>query len=97
MDSTALEPFTVRILSDLAPFLESTTEDTLTLIVETLTATVKINLGSWLTPDTTRPLAQAILGAWRKHCQGMSSTIVLSQFLTGNYSLHARFSPHRPS
>lgn len=76
MDSAALEPFTIRILSDLAPFLESTTEDTLTLIVETLTATVKINAGSWLTLDTTRPLAQAILGAWRKHCQGAFSRII---------------------
>lgn len=82
MDSSELAPYAPRILADLVPFLASTSEDTLALIVETLTVTVKINLGSWLTTDATRALTRVVvLEAWRKNSKGKPLAIRLESFL----------------
>lgn len=70
MENAELDSYAPRILADLTPFLASTSEDTLALIVETITVTVKINLGSWLTSDATRLLTRAILEAWRRNSKG---------------------------
>jgi hypothetical protein len=70
METAELDSYASRILADLAPFLASTSEDTLALIVETLTVTVKINLGSWLTSEPTRLLTRAVLEAWRRNSEG---------------------------
>jgi len=74
METAELDSYASRILADLTPFLTSTSEDTLALIVETLTVTVKINLGSWLNSDATRLLTRAILEAWRRNSKGQHSS-----------------------
>lgn len=70
METAELDSYASRILVDLTPFLRSTSEDTLALIVETLTVTVKINLGSWLTSEATILLTRAVLEAWQRNSKG---------------------------
>ncbi|KAF8314424.1 ARM repeat-containing protein [Clavulina sp. PMI_390] len=70
VDSGDIVSYAPRILGDLVPFLGSTTEDTLSLIVETVTATVQINKGSWLTAEGSSALARAIIvDAWQKNSE----------------------------
>lgn len=76
MDSAELNTYATRILGDLTPFLTSTSDDTLALIVETATVVVKINLGSWLTIEAVQVLTRVVLDAWRKNARGALSFTV---------------------
>ncbi|KXN85718.1 Importin-9 [Leucoagaricus sp. SymC.cos] len=63
----ALAPFAPRIAKDLGPFLSGATEDTLSLVLETLSVVVEVDKGSWVTPDIASSLIQAILDVWHKN------------------------------
>lgn len=56
-----------QILQDLAPFLLVTAEETLTLVLETLTVLLKVGKGQWLAPDLAGSLANALLDVWQKN------------------------------
>lgn len=81
MESAELNTYAPRILGDLTLFLASTSEDTLALMVETLTVTVKINLGAWLTHDSARLLTRAVLDTWRRNSKGRNIGAVLNCLL----------------
>ena len=73
-DDSALIPFAPRIAKDLGPFLLVTSEDTLSLVLETLAVVIDIDQGKWLTPDLAQSLVNAILEVWSKNNKGSSST-----------------------
>jgi hypothetical protein len=66
-------PFAPRIAKDLGPFLLVTSEDTLSLVLETLAVVIDIDQGKWLTPELAHSLVNAILEVWRKNNKGSSS------------------------
>ncbi|KIM88892.1 hypothetical protein PILCRDRAFT_244255 [Piloderma croceum F 1598] len=66
-DDSALTPFVPRIAKDLGPFLLATTEDTLSLVLETLSVVVEVDESKWLTPELANSLVLAVLEVWTKN------------------------------
>ncbi|KAL7284955.1 hypothetical protein ACG7TL_000044 [Trametes sanguinea] len=60
-------PMAPRIAKDIGPFLPVTSEDTLTLVLETLAVVVQIDEGKWITEDLARSLVIAVLDVWMKN------------------------------
>lgn len=71
IDDSQLKDYAPRIVLDLGPFLSNTSDDALVLVLETLAVVVKIDLGSWLTPELIGSLTSATLEAWRKNSKGV--------------------------
>ena len=69
-DDAALTPFVPRITKDLGPFLLETTEDTLSLVLETLSVVVEVNSSKWMTQDLANSLVVAVLEVWTKNNKG---------------------------
>ena len=61
-----------RIAKDLGPFLLVTTEDTLSLVLETLSVVVEVDGSKWLTPELANSLVLAVLEVWAKNNKGRS-------------------------
>jgi hypothetical protein len=72
IDVAALAPVAPRMVRDLGPFLLETTEDTLSLVLETLASVVEVQDGGWLTVDLARDLVLALLEVWTKNIKGTS-------------------------
>ena len=70
VDAAVVRGYAPRILDILSSFLSTTSEDTLSLILDTLTVVVKIDLGIWLSPEATSSLTAAILDTWRRNSKG---------------------------
>ncbi|KAL0575020.1 hypothetical protein V5O48_006949 [Marasmius crinis-equi] len=66
-DDTALTPFVPRIAKDLGPFLLATSEDTLSLVLETLAVVLDVDEGKWMTADLATSLVVATLEVWSKN------------------------------
>ncbi|PBL00281.1 ARM repeat-containing protein [Armillaria gallica] len=66
-DDAALTPFMSRIAKDMGPFLLHTSEDTLSLVLETLSVIVGVDGGKWMTPELADSLVLAILEVWAKN------------------------------
>ena len=69
-DDSALTPFAPRIAKDLGPFLLATTEDTLSLVLETLSVVIEVGGSTWLTPELASSLVVAVLEVWMKNTKG---------------------------
>jgi hypothetical protein len=69
-DDAALAPFVPRIAKDLGPFLLVTTEDTLSLVLETLSVVIEVDGSKWLTPELANSLVLAVLEVWTKNNKG---------------------------
>lgn len=59
-----------RILRDLTPLLNVTSEDSLSLVAETLLAVVELGNSAWLTPDMAPPLVTTLMEVWVKNVKG---------------------------
>ena len=68
-----------RIAKDIGPFPPVTSEDTLTLVLETLAVVVQIDDGKWITEDLARALVVAILDVWMKNNKGMLCIMLHAQ------------------
>ncbi|KIJ66488.1 hypothetical protein HYDPIDRAFT_174567 [Hydnomerulius pinastri MD-312] len=66
-EESALKPFVARIAQDLGPFLLVTTEDTLSLVLETMSVVLEVDKASWLTTDLANSLVLATLEVWAKN------------------------------
>ncbi|EDR15931.1 uncharacterized protein LACBIDRAFT_242896 [Laccaria bicolor S238N-H82] len=66
-DDSVLVPFAPRIAKDLGPFMLLTSEDTLSLVLETLSVVVEVDQGKWLTHDLADSLVVAVLEVWHKN------------------------------
>ncbi|QRV94844.1 importin-9 [Ceratobasidium sp. AG-Ba] len=56
-----------QIIHDLAPLLLATAEETLSLILETLNAIIRVEKGKWLSPELAASLTAALLDVWQKN------------------------------
>ncbi|KAJ7070709.1 ARM repeat-containing protein [Mycena amicta] len=63
-DGPTLSPFAPRIAKDLGPFLLATSDDTLSLVLETLSVVISVDKGRWLTVELADSLVSAILEVW---------------------------------
>lgn len=63
-------PFVPRIAKDLGPFLLVTTEDTLSLVLETLSVVVEVDDSKWMTSELAYSLIVAVLDVWTKNNKG---------------------------
>jgi importin-9 len=69
--SDAESAFIPRIIRDLGPFLLETSEDTLSLVLETISVLSGVANGSWFTSDLAEALTAALLDVWPKNIKGM--------------------------
>ncbi|KAA1471630.1 ARM repeat-containing protein [Dentipellis sp. KUC8613] len=67
IEDSALVSVAPRITRDLGPFLLQTTEDTLSLVLETLGVVVAVDGSKWLTVDLANDLVLALLEVWTKN------------------------------
>jgi importin-9 len=65
-----LEPFAVRLVRDLGHFLLTTSEDTLVLVLETISSMFLVNVAKWLDTDLAKSLVVAILQVWNRNNKG---------------------------
>ena len=70
MDDSVLLPAAFRVAKDLGPFLLVTTEDTLSLVLETLSSVINIGKGTWITPELAVQLTTAMLQVWVHNNKG---------------------------
>lgn len=70
IDDSALLPAVPRISRDIGPFLLQTTEDTLSLVLETLSVVVEVDESKWMTSDLANDLVIALLEVWTKNIKG---------------------------
>lgn len=61
-----------RIAKDLGPFLLNTSDETLSLVLETVAVVVSVDHDSWMVPDLAQSLATAMLEVWSKNNKGPS-------------------------
>ncbi|KIM47710.1 hypothetical protein M413DRAFT_62252 [Hebeloma cylindrosporum] len=66
-EDSALTSFASRIAQDLGPLLLVTSEDTLSLILETLSVVLEVDQGKWLSPELADSLLGALLDVWGKN------------------------------
>jgi importin-9 len=69
-DDAALAPYAPRIAKDLGPFLMVTSDDTLSLVLETLSVVVGVDDCKWLTSELANSLVLATLEVWMKNNRG---------------------------
>jgi importin-9 len=55
---------------DIGPFMLVTSEDTLALVLDTLSVVMQIEKATWLTTDLASSLVKAILQVWSHHNKG---------------------------
>lgn len=91
-DVVAVAP---QILQDLAPFLIVTAEETLTLVLETLTVLLKVEKGQWMTPDLAGSLTTALLDVWQKNVKGRPETKLFKCPTYMLFRSRAAFRSHR--
>ena len=70
MDESVLVSEAERMAKDVGPFLLLTNEDTLSLVLETLSSIVRINNGVWMNPDLAESLVTAMLQVWVNNNKG---------------------------
>ncbi|KAF7302737.1 ARM repeat-containing protein [Mycena chlorophos] len=63
-EGPTLSPFAPRIAKDLGPFLLVTSDDTLSLVLETLSVIIAVDKGRWITSELASSLVTAILEVW---------------------------------
>ncbi|KAG6841729.1 hypothetical protein C0991_007615 [Blastosporella zonata] len=67
---SALVTLAPRITKGLGPFLFVTSEDSLSLVLETLSVVLEVEQGKWLTTEMADSLVLALLEVWNKNIQG---------------------------
>lgn len=75
-DDQALGPLGPRIISALAPFVSTVTEDALALVLEGLSAVIEVDEGKWLTPDQVATIVQMLLVTFEKNVNGTSGKTI---------------------
>ncbi|KAF8262244.1 armadillo-type protein [Lactarius quietus] len=70
-----------RITRDLGPFLLETSEDTLSLVLETISVLCGVGDGSWFTTDLAGALTTALLDVWPKNIKDPILLSILNDVL----------------
>ncbi|EGO18981.1 hypothetical protein SERLADRAFT_418638 [Serpula lacrymans var. lacrymans S7.9] len=88
-NDSALTPFVPRIAQDLGPFLLLTTEDTLSLVLETMSEVINVDKGNWITVDLSNSLVLAVLEVWSKNNKDPIFLSIFTDILTSLASSNA--------
>ncbi|KAI9510750.1 ARM repeat-containing protein [Russula earlei] len=75
-----------RIIRDLGPFLLETSEDTLSLVLETVSVLSAVAKGSWFTTDLAIALTAALLDIWPKNMKDPIFLSLLNDILISTVS-----------
>lgn len=94
-DDNALAPFAPRIAKDLGPFLPVASEDTLGLVLETLSVIVEVDKGRWVTADLAISLVEAVLAVWHKNNRGTKMLFLTTPVAHSFVRSHLHFNTHR--
>lgn len=70
MPEAVVLPVAPQIAKDLGPLLLLTNEDTLSLILETLSAVIEVDGGKWITPELAESLVIVMLQVWAQNNKG---------------------------
>lgn len=70
MSDSLLVSVAPRIAQDIGPLLLVTSEDTLTLVLETLSVVVDIEKAKWVTVELAHSIVEAVLQVWVKFNKG---------------------------
>ncbi|KAH7915756.1 armadillo-type protein [Hygrophoropsis aurantiaca] len=81
-DDKAIAPFVSHIAQDLGPFLLLTTEDALSLVLETMSVLLDVEKGKWLTNDLANSLVLAVLEVWAKNNKDPIFLSIFTDILT---------------
>ncbi|CAA7265862.1 unnamed protein product [Cyclocybe aegerita] len=81
-EDSALIPFAPRITQDLGPLLLVASEDTLSLILESLSVVLEVDQGKWLTQELAGSLVTAILEVWNKNNKDPIFISIFTDILT---------------
>jgi importin-9 len=74
---TTLVSYVSRIATDLVPFLAATSEDALSLSLETLSAILDVDRGKWITTEVANSLVLAALEVWMKNNKGEAGILAI--------------------
>ncbi|EIW87234.1 ARM repeat-containing protein [Coniophora puteana RWD-64-598 SS2] len=88
-DDEALKPLVPRIAQDLGPFLLVATEDTLSLVLETMAVVLEVDQAKWLTTDLATSLVLATLEVWAKNNRDPIFLSIFADILTALASSHS--------
>ncbi|KII94307.1 hypothetical protein PLICRDRAFT_50286 [Plicaturopsis crispa FD-325 SS-3] len=80
-EDSALVPFVPRIAKDLGPFLMATSDDTLGLVLDTLSVVVEVDGSKWITADLANSLVLAVLEVWTKNIKDPIFLSILTEIL----------------
>ncbi|KAM6498769.1 Armadillo-type fold, partial [Amanita muscaria] len=81
-EDSILSPYAVRMAKDLGPFLLATSEDTLLLVLETISSVITIDEAKWLDAELTNSLVAAILEVWNRNNKDPLFISILADILT---------------
>ncbi|KAJ3506346.1 hypothetical protein NLJ89_g6919 [Agrocybe chaxingu] len=81
-EDSALIPFAPRITQDLGPLLLVASEDTLSLVLESLSVVLEVDQGKWLTQELAGSLVTAILEVWNKNNKDPIFISIFTDILT---------------
>jgi len=91
-EDSALTSFASRIAQDLGPLLLVASEDTLSLILETLSVVLEVDQGKWLSPELADSLVSALLDVWGKNNKGEYQVFcVMLHLAFGRSNFYVRF------
>lgn len=70
MKSDVSEPLAPRIVGDIVPFLAMTSDDTLALVLDTLSVVVEIGDRAWINSELSAAIVNAVLDVWNRNQRG---------------------------
>ncbi|EPQ60043.1 ARM repeat-containing protein [Gloeophyllum trabeum ATCC 11539] len=82
MEASIIIPFAPRIAADLGPFLLMTSEDTLSLVLDTVSVVLDIDDGKWLSVELASSLTSAVLDVWSKNIKDPLFISLLGEILS---------------
>ena len=98
-EESAIIDLVPRITKDLGPFLLMTSDDTLSLVLETLSVLLEVDKGSWLGTELAGSLLVALFDVWEKNNKGRltSLTFGVSNRLHFHFQIRSSFQSLRIS
>lgn len=82
-----IRPYAVRIIKDLCPFLAVISDDSLLLVLETVSLVIAIDEASWVTEELANDLTTVVLGVYSRTKKGDSLFLAVPTIcLTCSYS-----------
>lgn len=96
-EESAIIDLVPRITKDLGPFLLMTSDDTLSLVLETLSVLLEVGGGSWLGTELASSLLVALFDVWEKNNKGPFSSLTFEISNRIHFQIRSSFQSSRIS